>query len=57
MTEERRVNRLIAILFGSVSLLLIGAYIIEFVKGARSITYLIVFIILLLIPSIINAIL
>jgi methyl-accepting chemotaxis protein len=54
MSEERRVNRLLAELYGSISFILILAYIIEVLKGNRSILYLVTLIVILLIPGVIN---
>jgi methyl-accepting chemotaxis protein len=54
MSETRRANRLLAILYLSISLILTLAYIMEFVKGARSLFYLLVFFIILYLPAILN---
>lgn len=55
MSEIRRVNRLLAILYTSISVVLIAAYSMEVAKGARSIQYLLTFIVILIIPGAINA--
>jgi methyl-accepting chemotaxis protein len=54
MSETRRANQLLAILYASISLILTLAYIMEFVKGARSSFYLGTFLIILHAPGIIN---
>lgn len=54
MSEKRRLNRLMASLYASVSFLIIIAYTMEVVKGSRSISYLLTLITILLIPGVIN---
>lgn len=54
MSEARRANRLLAILYVSVSSILTLAYIMEFIKGARSLSYLVVFLIILIVPGAID---
>lgn len=54
MSEARRANRLLVILYASLCFVLTAAYVMEFMKGARSLTYLLVFIALLYMPGIID---
>lgn len=54
MNEARRANRLLVILYSSICLILTLAYLMEYIKGARSLFYLIVFFIILYTPLILN---
>lgn len=54
MSERRRANRLLSIVYASLCLILSAAYIAEFVKGNRTLTYLILFFILLYLPGLVN---
>lgn len=54
MSEVRRANRLLVTVYASMSLILTVAYIMEFIKGNRTLPYLIVFLILLYLPGVIN---
>lgn len=57
MSEIRRANRLLTILYSSICTILALAYIGEFMKGARTLSYLIVFFLFLFIPLAINLVL
>ena len=54
MSEIRRVNRLLTGLHTTLCIVLILGYLVEVMKGARTIPYYIVFSIILIIPAIIN---
>lgn len=54
MSEQRRANRLLAIVFSCMCIFLTVAYIIEYVKGTRSLSYLLVFLVLLYVPGVVN---
>ncbi len=54
MSEAKRANRLLAIAYTTVTLVLTAAYVLEFIKGARTLPYLAVFLILLHVPGLIN---
>jgi methyl-accepting chemotaxis protein len=54
MSEVRRANRLLVVLYASICVILSIAYIMEFVKGARNLPYILVFLILLYLPGAIN---
>lgn len=56
MSEVRRGNRLLAILYASICVTLLAAYSMEVMKGSRSFSYLILFFIILIIPAIFNAV-
>lgn len=53
-SEQRIVNRSVAVAYSLLAILLIGAYIIEVIEGRRTWQYLVSFTILFLIPAIIN---
>lgn len=55
MSEERRVNRLVLALYSTVSAIIVSAYLLEVVRGTRSIAYYVVLVAILLIPGVINA--
>ena len=54
MSEVRRANRLLVVLYVSLCFVLTAAYVMEFLKGARSVTYLLVFMVFLYAPGIID---
>ena len=54
MSEARRANRLLAILYAVVSVILTLAYVMEYVKGAKTFTYLLVFLLIVYTPGLIN---
>jgi methyl-accepting chemotaxis protein len=54
MSEIRRANRLLALEYSILCLFLSAAYVGEFVKGARSLPYLLLFLALLFAPGVIN---
>ena len=56
LTEKRTVNRCVLIAYGFLVLVLGVAYLAEFIKGNRTGTYTAVFLLLLVIPAVINAV-
>lgn len=53
--EHRSVNRAVALAYFLLAVLLTIAYFIEYLKGARSLVYICVFVAILAIPGLINA--
>ena len=56
LTEKRTVNRCVLIAYGFLVLVLGVAYLAEFIKGNRTGTYTAVFLLLLVIPAVINVV-
>lgn len=54
MSEQRRANRLLLFVYLSMSIILTAAYVMEYVKGARSLSYLLIFLAILYAPGIVN---
>ncbi|HEX3077048.1 MAG TPA: methyl-accepting chemotaxis protein [Lachnospiraceae bacterium] len=56
MSEERRVNRLIALQCATIGVILIIAYLIEMLNGSRSLLYFLTLVTIIVIPGVVNGI-
>ena len=54
LTEKRTVNRCVLLAYAFISSVLGAAYLVELIKGNRTVAYTVVFMLLLIIPAVID---